>query len=356
MGAATTASNPADFANRLQTFFNPKLLETLTFELAIADYGLRGKFPAHGTSIRFFRPRRANTSGVGTLTEGTTPTNLTEVAVGYVDVTLTQKGALSTITDIVTALDLLNTVQLHVKTQGADAALHLDGVIRDALVTGLANSNTNFNSFFERFAGVKNTGVSATDFATLAGGNQANGKISRAVHIGCVTTLKRSLVPTINGKYVAVTPPEVIHDMRQDTTWVQAAVYDVGTLYKRAQLMLDGCVFVEAMNPFIEDNVYGTADSTDDDGSGLIYSTIYLGQDAFGVPELANDKAGSNPYAPKLIILAAPDKADKLNQIVSIGWKAYYGAKPLITTTDGSTPVSGEVPRYVQLRTKTTYA
>lgn len=355
MGATITSSNPSDFANRLQTFFNPKLLDALLFELHLAEYGMRQKFPAHGTSIRFFRPRPASTAGVGAVAEGTTPTNLTEVGVGYVDITLSQRGALAKITDIVQAIDLLNTVQLYVKTMGADAALDLDTVIRNALMTGLNNSNATFTGYFERFAGVVNTGNSATDFASLDGLSKSAGKITRGANIGMITQLKAAKVPMINGNYVAITPPQALHDMYQDTTWVQAAVFDVGKLYKRAALKMDGVVFVEALNPFIEDGVYGTYDAVDDNNSGLIYSTIYLGEGAFGVPELANDKAGSNPYGPKLIILAQPDKADPLNLIVTIGWKVYYGAKPLIVTTDGSTPVSTEVPRYGILRTKSTF-
>lgn len=352
MGATVTTSNPADFANRTQTYFNPKLLAALQFNLVLAQYGMRGKFPAIGTSIRFFRPRPASTSFTGTIAEGTTPSNLTEVAVGYVDVPLSQRGALAKVTDIVQAIDLLNTVQLYVKTMGADAALDLDTVIRNALVTGLTNSNATYNTprqfYFERFAGVVNTGVSSTDFASQVALTKSQAKHSRATHLGCITTLKAAKVPMVNGKYIAVTPPEVMHDMRQDTTWVSAAVYDVGQIYKNAQMMLDGAIFVEATNPFTEGNVYGTLTTTDP-GTGLIYSIFYLGEDAFGIPELSNDKAGSNPYGPKLIILAQPDKSDPLNLLVTIGWKVYYGAKALITNQ------AAELPRYIQARVKTTY-
>src|SRR5579864_8087699 len=153
MGAEVTTTNPTDFTNRLQTFFNPKLLEALLFQLVLAEYGTRGKFPAHGTSVRFFRPRPASTASVGTVAEGTTPTNLTEVSVGFVDVPLAQRGALAKVTDIVQAIDLLNTVQLYVKTMGMDAALDLDTVIRNALVTAVKNSNATFAAgYFERFA------------------------------------------------------------------------------------------------------------------------------------------------------------------------------------------------------------
>jgi len=358
MGALVTTSNPTDFAGRLQTYFNPKLLKSLQDELHLAEYGLKGKYPSNGTSIRFFRPRTASRASVVTVSEGTTPTNLTEVAVGYIDVALTQRGALAKITDIVQAVDLLNTVQTYVATMGADAALDLDTIIRNALVTGLNDSDATYGTaYFERFSGVTNTGDSSDDFTTHLALTRANGKITRASHIGCVTQLKAAKVPMINGRYVAVTPAEVIHDMRQDTTWVAGAVQDVGTLWKRAQMMLDGCVIVEATNPWVEDDTYKSYDAVDSTSpkNGLVFSSLYLGKDAFGVPELSNNKAGSSPYGPKMILLTAPDKADPLNLVVTVGWKAYYGAAPLIVTSDGSTVATGEVPRYIQLRSKSTF-
>ena len=55
-------------------------------------------------------------------------------------------------------------------------------------------------------------------------------------------------------------------------------------------------------------------------------------------------------------MLAQPDKADPLNLLTTIGWKAFYGAKLLIATTDGTTPASWEKPRALVLRTKSTFA
>jgi N4-gp56 family major capsid protein len=260
---------------------------------------------------------------------------------------------LTTITDLTQAIDLINTVQLYVKTMGADAALHLDDVIRNGIVSGLKDSDAKFGAdYFERFAGASNTGDSSTDFATFHALSAANGKITRAVHLGCVTQLKAAKVPMIGGKYVAITPPQVVHDMRQDTTWTNAATNaDPEKLYKRLALMLDGCAFVEATNPFREGATYGTYSA-----SGANFNTIYLGEGAFGCPELSDKRAGGSPMAPKMVVLAQPDKSDPLNLKTTIGWKAMYGCKLLIATTDGTTPASWEKPRALVLRTKSTFA
>jgi N4-gp56 family major capsid protein len=358
MGAAVTTANPADFANRTQTYFNPKLLKALLFNLILAPYGAKKDFPAIGTTIRFFRPRAASKAGVAAVAEGVTPINLTEVAVGYVDVPLSQRGALATITDIVQAIDLLDTVRLYVDTMGMDAALDLDTVIRDALVAGILNSGTTYKygptatqqGYPERFAGIPNTGVSATDFASLVALTPANSKMTRARHIAMITQLKAARVPMIGGKYVVATSPVIISDVRQDTDWIAAATRMAdGSMYKNAEIELDGGVFVPHDNTFIEDQTYGTYDDVDDNSNGLVYSSIYLGADAFGVPELSNKRAGGSQMSPRVIVLAQADKSDPLNLKTSIAWKAFYGAKPFITN------VSGEFPHYGILRTKSTF-
>ena len=346
--AQVTLSNPADFASRVQSFYNPKLLDALKFNLALAQYGLQGKYPAAGSTptVRFFRPRIANTTGTGAITEGTTPTTLTEAAVGYVDVTLAQRGALAKVTDLVLATDLLDTVKLYTQTMGADAALDLDTVVRNALMTALNDSNATYTgAYFERFGGTANTGTSSTDFTTLTGKATTASQMTRSENMKCLTQLKAAKVPTINGKFVAVTPPEVIHDLRQDTTITAAFQYsDVQSLYKNSQLQLDGAVFVEATNPFRE-TAYKTYAA-----AGAIFSTIYLGAAAFGVPGLDNTKAGGSPMSPQLIIINKPDHANPLGLYVQLGWKAMYGAKALITS------VSGDVPHHLILRTKSTFA
>lgn len=345
--SAVTTSNPNDFSSRVQTYFNPKLQKALAYSLVLASYGLRQAYPAHGTSIRFFRPRAANTTGTGAVAEGTTPTTLTEVAVGYVDVSLSQRGALATITDLVQAQDLLDTLQVYVETMGADAALDLDTVIRNALVVGLNDSNSTYtNAYFERFAGTTNTGTSSTDFATFHALSASNAKFTRARHLANVTQLRSARVPMIGGKYVAVTPPQVMHDLRQDTDWVNAATQvNNEALYKNGEIMLDGAVFVPHDNPFREGATYKTYSA-----SGANFTVHYLGAAAFGTPELSNKRAGGSPMGPRMNILSNADKSDPLNLKTFIGWKAYYGAAPFITN------VSGEVPHYLSFRCKSTFA
>ena len=132
-----STSNPTDFSNRTQTFFNPKLLEALKYNLRLAKYGLNEGYTTIGDTIRFFRPRKASLSGINaqalvglnvtpsttptTLTEGVKPTNLTEVGVGYVDIKMTQRAGYAELTDRLQAIDLINTLKVYSETMGLDA-------------------------------------------------------------------------------------------------------------------------------------------------------------------------------------------------------------------------------------------
>lgn len=370
MGAIATTTNPADFASRTQTLFNPKLLEALKYSLRLAKFGQSEGYTAIGDTIRFFRPRKASLAGINaqalvglavtpsttptTLSEGVKPTNLTEVGIGYVDIKMTQRAGYAELTDRLQAIDLINTLKVYSETMGLDAALDYDTVCRNWLLSGLFGSNATYatgddGGYFERFAGVSPTGVSATDYASLLGASKASGKLTRTAALAMVTQLKTSKVPKLNDKYVCLTCPQVIHDMRQDTTWVQTGTYQAkDQLFKDMTIELDGVCYVEQNNPWAEGATYGT-ETTTDPGDGLVYSNIFLGKDAFGIPNLSNAKAGGSQQAPKLIILNQADKADPINQKTTIGWKSFFGAAAFITN------VTGERPRYGILRTKSTF-
>ncbi|MDE2020039.1 MAG: N4-gp56 family major capsid protein [Patescibacteria group bacterium] len=380
MGNAITTSNPVDFTNRILSYYNKQLLKALEFNLRLTNYGRAQAVPKSSgfNGIRFFRPRKANRSGVQSLTEATPPANLTEVAVGYIDIKLKQRGALSKISDIVTATDLLDTLDVYSKTLGADAALDLESVCWHSICSqaGLADSDgtpnpipagqktlNGSNTLFERFAGVTNTGVSTTDYDTFRVAPVANGVMTRAAHLGCMTQMKINGVPMVGGQYPVIIPSPVLMDMRKDTTWTNTAQFNPDKLlFPWAQFTLDGGVFVEAMQPgslFTENAAlasgagYGQHDPTANltaslGAAGAIYSTLYLGADAFGIPKMVGD-AGSDPATPSLRIVKNPDSGNPLGQFIFVGWKSFYMAA-LLWTSEAS-----DVPHVVQLRTRTSF-
>lgn len=319
----TTTANPADVANRLQTFFSKKLLQHQVNNLRLNEFGMKADLPQKMKSktIRWFRKRVADSSRVQSLSEGVALSTYAEFNLDYVEATLAQLGELFKLSDVLQMIDAYEPLKMAVSSMGEDAALKADDVTRDAIISGALNSDDATNGT-EIFAGVTPTADSSTDFASLLALDAANAKMTRARALGCKTGLKVNLAPQINGRYIGVIAPQITHDLVQDDDWLKPHQYkDTEALYKGEVGELDGIRYVEATNPFIEDATYGTYSA-----SGGIFSTFIFGRDAFGVPKMAGT---SSPWAPRVVILDKADKTDPLNQYVMAGWKAFYTSKLL---------------------------
>lgn len=347
--AMTTTTNPADVANRLQTYFSKKLLEHARHTLRLADFAMKAPLPRNSGSktIRFFRKRAADASQVQKPSEGVPISTFTEVALSYVDVTLQQFAEATKVSDVLRLIDMFPVLQMNIATMGEDAALQMDSYLRDAIVANAsasawlpAGQTTLYgsNGAQERFANAitDTTTASATRHANLLAASAADSKLTRAKALTCCTQLKVNKAPKIGGKYVCVIPPQLTHDLRQDADWLEAAKYSaVEKLYNDELGQLDGVRYVEATNPFIEGSTYGTYNS-----AGSVFAALYFGKDAFGAPELG----GQSPYNPSIMICDKPDKSDPANQFVTATWKAFWGAILLNSAF------------VVALRAKTTYA
>lgn len=344
------------------------------FSLRMYQFAEKKNAPASGTlAIRFFRARKAKKAAGGqgpqNLTEGVVAQHKTEVSVGNLDCYLNQRGDDFEISDIVRATDVLDTLKVYMKTVGEDAALDLDQVMTAALMgdaTTLAKANalglgniqtTLFNSngtygkatakYFERFAGIVNTGNSANDFTSLTGETPANSKFTRLEHLRALTQLRANDVKPPDGKvFPVIVAPEVKFDIRQDGTLVAAMTQrDNQKLYKWEEFELDGGAFIESTNPWQEKNTYGTYDNT-----GGVFTNLYLGDDVLGCVRISSNVAGGDPAAPKITVLDEPDKSDPYNQKVIGAWKAYYGS--IMKLTSDAT----DVPHVVALRCQSSFA
>lgn len=367
--AAATTLNPADFANRRQIYFSRELLKELEFNLRMAQFADKKSAPAKAfQAIRFYRARKARKGQIQNLTEGVQTLVKDTVTIGSLDCYLNQRGDDFEITDIVIATDLLDTLKQYMKTLGQDAALDLDQVITNSLMgdattalkskalglgaaqTTLFNSNNTYGvataPYFERFGGLANTGNSANDFATFNALPAAQAKFTRLEHLRALTQLRSNDVKPPDGKaFPVVVAPQVKFDIRQDATLVAAMTQrDNQKLYKYEEFELDGGAFVESTNPWQEAAVYGTYNA-----AGGNFTSLYIGDDAFGTVKLSTNVAGGDPTAPKITVLDQPDKSDRYNQIVAGSWKVFYGSI-LKLTSDAS-----DVPHVVALRTKTSF-
>jgi len=325
MAANTTSSLSAQY----QKAFSKELLKYAVQALVLAQFGQRAPLPTGSGAkvIRWFRydaPSSGlgadgitpSSTGIQSLSEGVTPATSTyrTLSLSTVDGTLAQYGQVVQITDILKATEFFDSLAQATKINGQDAALHADSLIRNELG---ANGTT------------KRYGSSVADFATLIGTATASAKITATNVLDCTTNLKINRAPMINGNYVGVIPPQISRDLMRDADWLTASQYsNVQALYQGEIGKFYGVRFVEATNPWIEDETEGTYDAVLAGGSnttGLIYSTFFLGEGAFGVPDLASQ----SPFGPQVIITAGADKSDPLNQTTNVGFKTFWCAKIL---------------------------
>lgn len=348
--AATTTINPADFANRqYAAILSKKLHEALKITLVLAEYGMPWDYDTNQGSqtMRWFRPRKANTTSIEEITNGanemTSPTSRKEVAIGYGEVTLKTYGDTSEISNLTRAIDIFQTLKIHVDTMRDDLALKLDSVIRDAIVakhqsSAIKDSATGLLDKFNRFCGIDNsTGNTSTRFSAFdtASATPATTKFKRVNVAGAAAFLKSQLVPKKNGKYVCAVPPLLIGDLRNDTTVLGAFTnVDSAKLWRGGLAELDGVVFVEHDNPYRWTTNFDVTSSV---AAGDKYGAIMFGADAFVCPKLKSSELNySDPRTPKITVLGNADKSDPHNLKTIISHKAMYAGASTLTneTTD----------------------
>jgi N4-gp56 family major capsid protein len=316
----STTSNPADVTNRYQTVYSKSLLEQTVNLLRKQEFAQQAELPRNMGSkkVKFFRRRAGSSAEVQALTEGVAISTFTEVATENVEVTLAQVGEAFKQSDIASWTDVYNWLNQAVEVMGEDCALKCDDLLRDAIMFDATNGLINSNGKSERFCGVPYSGNSATDFTALAALGAATAKWTRLAGLTACTQLRVSKAPKVNGGYVGIIAPEVIHDALQDKDWLDAAKYSAPDKMYNGELgKIDGVRYIEDTNPARE-NVYGTYAA-----AGSIFTTIYTGKGFYGVTKLAGT---NSPWKPSIVILKAPDKSDPIGQFTVASWKAYYQA------------------------------
>jgi len=323
--ATISTTSPASIPDQYQTFFSKQLLDYAVQGLRKAEFAQTAPLPknAGAKSIRFFRfgepsidPSGDGSTGIQSLTEGTALASSTyrELTLAYVDATLAQIGQVIAVTDVLNATSLLNIMSQAVRTNGEDASLKCDTLIRDELVN--SGDSDESDSRTKKYSG------GATTLAELAALSDANGKIDATDLLDSVTQLKVNRAPQIAGQYVMIASPQVTRDLMNNSDWLEAHKYSaVQGLFKGEVGSFHGVKVIEDTNPYIEG---GTTKGTYN-ASGDMFTSVVLGGSAFGVPALA----GESPKSPSIMIVDKPDKSDPLNQTTTIGWKAYYCAKVL---------------------------
>ena len=299
----TTGSTTVGPESTLQDYFSKKLLEQTLKTIVLDQFAFKAPLPAKAghKAVRFFRYPESATTNVEDLTEGTSITTgaSKQLSMETVDVALAQYGQIVTISDLLSNVELFNTMEQATVQNGQDAALKVDELLRNILGNSAALQ--------DRYAGA------ATSFATVTGPDDA---MSALDILDASTNLRVNNARPTGGYFTAIMAPEIARDLMNDDDWLEASKYgNPDNLFKGEVGRYMGVRVVTTTNPYRQ-----TARHTYLAG-GAAYSSFVVGDQAYGGVNLATMSA----YSPKMIIAQGPDKTDPLAQLTTVGFKFYYG-------------------------------
>lgn len=332
------ASSTSTLANEYQKYFSKKLLKHAIQLTKLDQFAYKADLPKNTGSriISFFR-RSASAvstttglvSNVQTLTEGVPISTFIDATLLRVDVTLTQYGEATKITDILQMTELFNALKQNTDLMGEDCALNADSITRNALVTAATTGITQnlASGTSTEFLPVQY----AQNLANLTALNTASvsgGKVTAADFIRAATRNKLARATGWGGYFVALICPQIAYDMQNDPDWIDASNFgDPQARFKGELKTYAGCRFVEHTNPMITDassGALGTYAGTASAANAAYWSFV-IGQQVYGCPAIAGD----SPYDPSIIIVDRADSGNPLKQFMTAGWKNFWAASAL---------------------------
>ena len=301
----------------MKTFYDMTLIDEATANLVHDQFGQKRPIPKNGGKTIEFRKFAPLAKATTPLTEGVTPDGKS-LTVTAVTATVEQYGDFITQSDVLELTSLDNTILEATKLLGRQAGVTLDTVVRNVL-----NSGTNV-TYCPKVSGSTETEV--TSRKALDKTSQLTVKVIQQV----VAKLRGQNAPTIGGKYVAIIHPYVAYDLMRDPEWIDAHKYANPTnLYEGEIGEVAGVRFVQTTEAKIWKGAGNdTNDPKHDDSTpdGLaVFSTIFLGDGAYGVTEIAG--GGLETIVKQK---GSAGTADPLDQRSSVGWKAIKTAEILI--------------------------
>ena len=290
----TTASGLSD---EMKVFYSDYLIDNATPKLVHDQFGQKHPIPKNGGKTIEFRKYSPLPKLTTPLQEGVTP-NGQSLNMSTVEATVAQYGGYITLSDVLLLTAIDNNLVQATKLLGAQAGATLDTITREVL-----NGGTNVI-----FAGGKSARTDLAEDSVLTVDD-----IKKAVRL-----LKSQNAEKINGDWVGIIHPDVSYDLTNDPAWKDVKTYsDPSDIYEGEIGKLYGVRFVETT----EAKIWAKAGS----GSRAVYSTLILGDNAYGVTEITG---GGLEHIVKQ--LGSAGTGDPLNQRATAGWKATKVAERLV--------------------------
>lgn len=282
----------------LKQTYDRQLLMVAQQNLVYMNYGMKKNIPARGgKSIEW---RRFEKIAVAThvLTEGTAPAS-TQATVSNVAATISQYGAYSQLSDLLSTQAFDPVISEYSEKYGIHMAEVLDTVVRDTLVGG---TNIQYAS-------------TATSIGNVGSGMYVNAAELREAKR---TLARQNAKPVEGGRFVCVVHPDNTKDLFADSDIVNAfeKAADRGPnnpLFSGELGDWMGIKFVESTNVRVSASL-GLSGAD-------VYSVLLFGKEAYGVTEL-------DALQSRMIVhpMGSGGHTDPLEQYSTVGWKAALAA------------------------------
>ena len=309
----TSAVEGNDLSAEMKIYYANYLLKLMQANLVHTQFGKKDSIPKNGGKTIEYRMFSAFPKVTKPLTEGVVPDGV-PMNVTTVTKTLEEFGSYSTHTDtlVLTAID--DIIAEATEKHAENAVLTLDTITRNEL-----NCGTNVV-----YAAVEK-GARVTSRADLT----AEHKLTYNDVAYMATMLKRHNAPKIDGCYIAIIHPDVAQDIMLDERWIDVQKYkNPENVYNGEIGKLHNVRFIESTEALCvrAGAKIGVDPDTGKDILAGVYSTLFLGKDAYHVIDVAG--AGV-----EIIVKPAGSAGtnDPINQISTVGWKVpMFGAKRTI--------------------------
>lgn len=304
----TSAGSGNDLTGEMKTFYSNRLLQLMEPELVHNQFGVKESIPKNGGKTIEWRKWDPLPVNATPLSEGVTPDGQ-KMNMGTVTAEIAQYGGYVTFSDLLELTAIDNVLTRAQEALASQAGRTLDTITREVLAGG-----TN----------VQYAEGQVTSRANLVGGaDSGNHYLTVDAVRRAVRFLKVQHAPKINGYYVGIIHPDCSYDLMSDPKWVNVKSYsDPEDIYEGEIGRIEGVRFVETADAKVWEKAGkngSTASSRD------VYSTLILGQGAYGVVDLAG---GGLEFIVKQV--GSGGTADPLNQRGTAGWKATHAAKRLL--------------------------
>jgi len=288
MNTHTTATE--SLSPEMKTYYSDYLIDNAVPKLVHDQFGQKHPIPKNGGKTIEFRKYSPLPKLLTPLTEGVTPDGQS-LTVTTIEATVDQYGGYVTISDVLQLTAIDNNMVQATKLLGNQAGASLDTITREVL-----NGGTNVV-----YAG----GVTSREALT------AESKLTVDDIKKAVRALKNQNAEKIGDSYVAIIHPDVTYDLTNDPAWQAVKDYDPKDWYEGEIGKIAGVRFVETTEAKIFE--------------GGVYSTLILGDNAYGVTEI---EGGGLQHIVKQ--MGSAGTSDPLDQRATCGWKAIKVAERLV--------------------------